>query len=63
MNIPAGTRIDKPTNERAKRAHARTKLKMADLLRIGLLRVLQEFEDTGRISSGDGLPIRKGGRK
>jgi hypothetical protein len=63
MNIPAATRIDRSTNERAKHAHRRTNLKMADLLRIGLMRVLQEFEDTGKISSGDGSPIQKKGGK
>lgn len=56
MNIPAATRIDRDTSDRAQRLRSRTFLTMAEMLRIGLLRVLEEFEATGNISSGDGVP-------
>ncbi|WP_050025108.1 hypothetical protein [Verrucomicrobium sp. BvORR034] len=57
MNIPAATRIDRDTSERAQRLRSRTFLTMSEMLRIGLLRVLEEFEATGNVSSGDGVPV------
>lgn len=56
MNIPAATRIDRDTSDRAQRLRSRTFLTMSEMLRIGLLRVLEEFEANGNISSGDGVP-------
>lgn len=56
MNIPAATRIDRDTSDRALRLCSRTHLTMSEMLRIGLLRVLEEFEAKGSISSGDGVP-------
>jgi CRP-like cAMP-binding protein len=55
MNHSAATRIDDQTQQRANRVLRRTQAKMADLLRIGLLRVIEEFEARGTISSGDGV--------
>lgn len=57
MNIPAATRIDRDTSDRAQRLRSRTFLTMSEMLRIGLLRVLEEFEANGNISSGDGVPV------
>lgn len=49
MTQPAATKIDKQTEARAKRACKKTKLRIADLLRIGLDRVLYEIETTGSL--------------
>jgi len=57
MNMIAGTRIDRHTSDRAQRVRSRTHLSMSEMLRIGLLRVLEEFEAKGSISSGDGVPL------
>lgn len=56
MNMIAGTRIDRHMSDRARRVRSRTHLSMSEMLRIGLLRVLEEFEAKGSISSGDGVP-------
>lgn len=62
MNIPAATKIDKSTGKRAAAVVRATRLRMADLLRIGLDRVLDEFERTGGIDVRLARP-RKGGLK
>lgn len=65
MNHSAATRIDEQTQQRANQVLHRTRAKMSDLLRIGLLRVIEEFEARGSISSGDGVakaPARARGR-
>lgn len=62
MNIPAATKIDNQTLKRFNRASSRTHLKMADMLRVGLERVLTEIEETGGISLGSATRKTKGGR-
>lgn len=49
MTEAASTKISKSTLKRAMRVGKRTQLKMADLLRIGLERVLDEVETTGAV--------------
>lgn len=56
MNIPAATKIDRPTLKRAQALTGATRLRMADILRIGLDRVLDEFERTG------GVDVRRPGK-
>lgn len=54
MSIIAATRIDPETRDRALRLRTRTQLSMSDLLRLGLLRVIHEYETRGKISVGEG---------
>lgn len=52
MTESASTKISKATLKRAMLVGKRTQLKMADLLRIGLERVLDEVETTGAVKLG-----------
>lgn len=50
MNRATATRIDEKTCDRMAAAAKALNLKPADLLRVGLVRVLEEFESTGRLA-------------
>lgn len=52
MTHATATRIDSATEARLAKASRALRLKPADILRIGLIRVLEEFESTGRLSLG-----------
>lgn len=56
MTESAATKISKATLKRALLAGKNTQLKMADLLRIGLERVLKEYETTGTITTRGAKP-------
>jgi hypothetical protein len=50
MNRATATRIDEKMCDRMDAAAKALNLKPADLLRVGLVRVLEEFESTGRLA-------------
>jgi antitoxin component of RelBE/YafQ-DinJ toxin-antitoxin module len=60
-NIPAATKIDADLSTRAGAACKATRLRMADLLRIGLERVLKDFEKNKSLRLGV-TPHKKGGK-
>mgnify|MGYP000417940930 CR=1 FL=1 len=65
MSHSTATRIDEVTEQRMAKATAALNLKPADFLRIGLFRVLEEYESTGQLAVGrlasHNPPARKGG--
>ena len=54
--MTTATRIDKPTEKRLHAAVSALNIKSSDLLRIGLLRVLAEYEASGGLTLGKQAP-------